>query len=234
MKIYKCLADYYQYIFPAGKKIEFLGEEFQDGGKLLDVGCSDGRVAKGLSDRGYLVDAFDLSEDMVRVAKEVSEEDFNVSIMDMNDVDKYFKSSNFDGIYCIGNTLVHLRDYSEIEEQLKKFKSLIKENGKLVIQILNYDYIYNSNVENLPLINNKKVEFKRFYILENKRVTFKTKLKIKDTNEDFEAETILFPIRKDSLENSLKNAGFNNFSYYGGFDRKEWTSKSMPLIVVAQ
>lgn len=236
MKIYKYLADHYEYIFPSKMKINFLSEEFVKGGKLLDVGCSDGRVAKGLSDKGFRIEAIDLSEDMIRVAKKVSrnEKDFKVSLMDMSKVDKHFSPNTFNGVYCIGNTLVHLKDYDLIEDTLIKFKKLLKPKGKLVIQILNYDFIYNKDIRELPLIDNEKLTFKRFYILEEKKVTFKINLKIKDTKEEGEGDTILFPIRKNQLERALEKAGFSSFDYYGGFDGKEYSIETMPLVVVAQ
>lgn len=83
--MYKNMADYYQYIFPSHKKIEFLNTEFKGFNDLLDVGCSDGRVAKGLSDKGFNIEAFDLNEEMIRVARHISKngKDFNVSLIDL-------------------------------------------------------------------------------------------------------------------------------------------------------
>lgn len=229
------MADYYQYIFPSHKKIEFLNTEFKGFSDLLDVGCSDGRVAKGLSDKGFNIEAFDLNKEMVRVARDISknEKDFKVSLIDMTRVDKHFEDNSFDGIYCIGNTLVHLKDYNLIENTIKKLKTLLKEDGKLVIQIINYDYIYDKNIKELPLIENEKLKFERYYELEKENVIFKTKLKIKETDEKFKGSVDLFPIRKDELEKALKSAGFNKFKYYGGFGRKKFSSKARPLIVVA-
>lgn len=234
MQLYKYLADHYEYIFPAEKKIEFLDNIFKAKEKILDIGTSDGRVAKGLSHRGYYIEAIDLSEDMVRIARQVSKGDFPVHAMDMMEVDEYFEEDSFDGIFCIGNTLVHLSDYKSIEETLKKFKKILRENESLVIQILNYDYIYNKNIEELPLIDNEKLSFKRHYVLEEESVIFQTKLKIKSTNKEYQSETILFPIRKNSLERALKEAGFREFKYYGGFGGKEFDPHALPLIVVAK
>lgn len=132
---YKNLADYYEFIFPSKKKIEFLNDEFQNESYLLDIGCSDGRVAKGLGEKGFKIEAIDLDEDMIRVAKEVNKdiEDVDVRLLDMIEVDKHFKPDSFDGIYCIGNTLVHLPNYKTIEDTLKGFKTLLKQNKKLII-----------------------------------------------------------------------------------------------------
>lgn len=198
MTMYKNMADYYEYIFPVGKKAEFLKEKFMGRKSLLDIGCSDGRVAEALAGAGFKLEAIDLSEEGVS---------FNAQVMDMTEVDKHFQEKSFDGIYCIGNTIVHLDSYKAIEKTIKGFKSLLKKNGKLIIQILNYDFIYNKN---------------------------KTELLIKETGENFKGSVNLFPIRKSELEEALKSAGFNSFTYYGGFDGKEFNNESMPLIVVAE
>lgn len=236
MTMYKNMADYYEHIFPVGKKAEFLKEKFMGRKSLLDIGCSDGRVAEALARAGFKLEAIDLSEEMIRVAKEISEEgvSFNAQVMDMTEVDKHFQEKSFDGIYCIGNTIVHLDSYKAIEKTVKGFKSLLKKNGKLIIQILNYDFIYNKNKTELPIIENGKIKFVRNYKLEEGNIVFNTELLIKETGENFKGSVNLFPIRKSELEEALKSAGFNSFTYYGGFDGKEFNNESMPLIVVAE
>lgn len=233
---YKNLADYYEFIFPSKKKIEFLNDEFQNESYLLDIGCSDGRVAKGLGEIGFKIEAIDLDEDMIRVAKEVNKDikDVNVKLLDMSQVDKHFQPNSFDGIYCIGNTLVHLPDYKTIEDTLKKFKNLLKKDKKLIIQILNYDYIYKNNIRELPLIQNEKIKFERYYTLKEEKTIFKTKLRINKTGQELDGQVELFPIRKEELEKALKEAGFNDFTYYGGFGKKDFSIDAMPLIVVAK
>lgn len=236
MTIYKNMADYYQAIFPVGKKLDFLKEEFKGKKNLLDIGCSDGRVAEALSQEGFELEAIDLNEDMVRVAKEVSKagSGFSVSQVDMTQVDGYFLESSIDGIYCIGNTLVHLDSYELIEETIKAFKRLLNKDGKLIIQILNYDFIYDNSIRELPLIENDKIKFKRKYELEEGNVVFSTKLLIKESGQEFKASVNLYPLRKSELERALKSAGFNSISYYGGFDGKDFSEKGLPLIAVAK
>lgn len=234
--MYKNMADYYEYIFPVGDKGEFLSKNFKGANTLLDIGCADGRVAKTLADKGFKVKAVDLSEDMVEVAKEVSKsnENLSVDLMDMTKLDQHFKKNSFDGIYCIGNTFVHLKSYELIEKTLKMIKSLLKKDGKLIIQILNYDFIYKNNKTELPLIENEKIKFKRSYELGRDNLVFKTTLLIKDTREEFKESSNLYPIRKSELEKALKEAGFDNLTYYGGFDESSFTKDSMPLIVIAK
>lgn len=233
---YKNMADVYHHIFPAKDKTDFLTSQFKPEGNLLDVGCSDGRVAYELTMKGFLLEAIDISEDMIRIANDISDMGalFNVRLMDMKQAADCFKSGSFDGIYCIGNTLVHLSDNDEILIALKGFKDLLKKEGRLVIQIINYDYVYRNNIQSLPLIENETVRFERFYTLHDDSLTFKTKLTIKATDSDYEAETPLLALRKDDLESLLRQSGFSNLSWYSSYAGASFNDDGLPLIVVAE
>lgn len=103
------------------------------------------------------VEAIDFDTQMINYAlKKHSNVQFKV--MDMKNIERYH-----DGIYCIGNTLVHLDDETEIKNMVEKFYHCLNENGTLVIQIVNYDRILKNHIETLPLIKNDKVEFIRHY-----------------------------------------------------------------------
>jgi 2-polyprenyl-3-methyl-5-hydroxy-6-metoxy-1,4-benzoquinol methylase len=230
------MADVYHHIFPAKDKIDFLVSQFKPDGSLLDVGCSDGRVAYEMARKGFSLEAIDLSEDMIRIANEISDMGvlFHVRLMDMKQAAEYFGPANFDGIYCIGNTLVHLTDNNEILTALKGFKELLKIEGKLVIQIINYDYVYRNNIRSLPLIENETVRFERFYTLHDGSVTFKTKLNIKSAESEYEAETTLLALRKEELEILLKQSGFTRFCWHSNYNGDPFKDDGLPLIVVAE
>jgi glycine/sarcosine N-methyltransferase len=233
---YKNLANVYEHIFPAMGKIDFLSGSFEPYGTILDVGCSDGRVALSLAEAGFKLEAIDLSEDMIRVAEKVSENEkhFKVKLMDMMTVSKHYPASHFDGLYCIGNTLVHLDNEKEILETLKAFKSILKEKGTAVIQIIHYNYVEANRIKMLPIIENEIVRFERFYTPRGKHMRFSTKLTLKETNEYFESETTLLAIKKEQLETLLYDAGFHSLEWYGNYRGVPLNSDHLQLIVVAK
>lgn len=233
---YKNMADVYHHIFPAKDKTNFLASQFKPEGYLLDVGCSDGRVAYEMTRKGFSLEAIDLNEDMVRIANDISDMGtlFHVRLMDMKQAIDYFEPGIFDGIYCIGNTLVHLSSKDEILKVLKGFRDLLRKDGRLVIQIINYDYIYRNNIQNLPLIENEVVRFERFYTLNDNSVTFKTRLGVKASESEYEDETTLLALRKDELESLLVQSGFSGFSCYSNYKGEAFTDDGLQLIVVAQ
>ncbi len=232
---YKYLADYYEHVFPAPPKAAFLSQHFKPSDQLLDIGCSDGRVAHALATKGYHVTGIDLSEDMVRVASKVSENGtlFKVHLLNMLKIKDLF-SEPFDGIYCLGNTLVHLSGEEEILDALEKCYATLKSSGILIIQILNYDAIFKNNITQLPLIDNDVLSFKRQYVLKDKAVTFKIALTIKDMGETYESSTTLYPIRKNRLEALLTQANFSKITCYGDYKGKPFEEDDLTLILCAQ
>jgi 2-polyprenyl-3-methyl-5-hydroxy-6-metoxy-1,4-benzoquinol methylase len=233
---YKNLANVYQYVFPAAGKVDFLADLFKQHGMILDVGCSDGRVALSLSKLGFDVEAIDLSEDMIRVAKVVSEDNerFRVRLMDMQNVSQHYPAGHFDGVYCIGNTLVHLESENKILDTLKAFKSVIKEKGILMIQIIHYDYVKENQIKMLPIIENEKVRFERFYAHKGEYVKFRTELTIQETGEFYDSETTLLALKKERLEKLLYEAGFRSLEWYGNYNGVPLNSEHLQLIVVAK
>lgn len=233
---YKNLANVYQHVFPSAGKVNFLADLFKPHGTIIDVGCSDGRVALSLSEIGFDVDAIDLSEDMIRVAQSISEENdrFKVRLMDMQTVSQYYPSGHFDGLYCIGNTLVHLSNEKEILDTLKGFKSIIKEKGVAVIQIIHYDYIEANQIQMLPIIENEFVRFERFYAQKGEYIKFRTELTIKESGEYYESETLLLALKKERLEKLLYDAGFRSLEWYGNYNGVPFHSDHLQLIVVAK
>ena len=231
---YQNLAPVYRYVFPVGNKASFLSEHLPERGDILDVGSADGGVAAALkSERPNLnVIGLDLSEALLNEAKLLYPEMSAQFVdCDMRDARGIFGSDRFKGIYCIGNTLVHLEDVTEV---ILDFYHMLKPGGVLVIQILNYDKIMREKPSALPLIDNEQVRFERYYDYLNHGINFKSVLKIKgDGVRELSAQTTLYPLKKEELINVLNRAGFDDLSFYSGFDGRAYAGSELTLIVKA-
>jgi hypothetical protein len=64
----------------------------------------------------------------------------------MLSIGKTFAGRCCDGILCFGNTLVHLPDEAAIASFLWQSHQLVNPSGKLLIQILNYEYILDNKI----------------------------------------------------------------------------------------
>ncbi|SDC57163.1 class I SAM-dependent methyltransferase [Geotoga petraea] len=228
--MYKDISIYYEYIFPVKPlKIDFISDISKDKKNVLDIGCSTGELLIKLKEK-YPEKEFhglDLNQNMIEIAKrKTTNIDFKTG--DMMEIETIY-SKNFDLIISLGNTLVHIKNKHK-KIFLEKVYNKLQNNGELVIQILNYDYVYQNKIDELPLIENDKIKFERYYEFENDAIIFKTKLYVKDENKKIENGITLYPIKKNKLEKYLKEVGFKNINFYGNY-KKENYSNSLPLIL---
>lgn len=97
-------------------------EYVPQGGKILDVGCGSGRDALYFKNSGFVVDAFDYSESLVKLAKEKTGLDIqHKSFYDLDSVNEY------DGIWACAS-LLHC-ERSRLIEVMQKIIAALKTKG---------------------------------------------------------------------------------------------------------
>jgi hypothetical protein len=148
----------------------------------------------------------------------------HLNMIDINNL-----KQKYDGIICFGNTLVHL-EYEQIETFLHQAYQVLNNEGKLLIQILNFDYIKGYDIKYLPIIQNDRIRFERKNNF-NGRVLFNTKLTVKSTGEYIENMIPLTPIKKQELNDMLQNEGFGNIKFYSAFDKKPYDILAISLLI---
>ena len=239
MSFYRSIADYYDQIFPLSEpQISFVLSVISGAGKsgsVLDIGCSTGSLAIALAENSFVCTGIDSDNEMIRIAgKKALAEKAKVSfrVMDMLDIATSVQE-DFNSITCLGNTLVHLKNRSTIESFLRQCKKILAPEGKLIIQIINYDRIMAKKVESLPAIENDTIRFERHYKHKDRKIDFITNLHIKENNRDINNAITLLPLLKDDLIGSLSTAGFHKVQIYGGFSRAEYNRDSYALVVIA-
>jgi glycine/sarcosine N-methyltransferase len=155
--------------------------------------------------------------------------------MDMRDLSKRFAPASFDAILCFGNTLVHLEKRSDVLSLCRAVKGLLKQGGRFLLQILNYDHILSARLPGLPAIDNDRVHFARIYHYnDDGSITFRTILTIRASGSVLEAEVPLYPLPKGVVLALLRDAGFSEILVYGDFRRGQLAPQSLPLVVEAR
>ena len=240
MNFYQSIAPHYHHIFPFNKAhLNLVVDENPNSQKatLLDIGCGIGSLSFEIAHYFSTVKAIDLDQQMIqRASKENQKDNLEFFEMNMLEINRYFRAKIFNAVICFGNTLVHLTQEDQFREFFKKVKDTLKENGKFLFQIINYDRILDEAVDFLPTIENEYIRFVRNYKLNSKTglIHFETKLLVKKTDLVLENSLPLFPLRKDRLAELLKSAGFTAVHFYGNFKKDPWTEKSVPLVGVAR
>ena len=238
---YTSIAKYYQHIFPFNPShVDFLRNVLPyNGAKVLDVGCAIGDLSFALTHFGFPTWAFDFDAQMIEIAQNAKQEDSMFPVfeqLDMRLIDERYPEAYFNTIICFGNTLVHLLTDEDILKFVRAAHRVLAPEGKLAIQILNYQYILDDQIKTLPLIDNKHICFERNYEFNkgSELINFNTKLTEKSSGQEIDNSVKLYAIRKNKLQELLEEAGFGSFEFYGNFNAEPLTKTSLPLILTCQ
>lgn len=239
MSFYKSIANYYEQIFPLNKlQLDFIENSFVGTSTLsvLDIGCGIGSLSFELSKLFKEVTAIDMDEAMLEKSNEKNSMGVRFKNLDMLEIEKEFGKNSFDAIICFGNTLVHLPGPDNIVDFFIQSGKLLKKNGKLLFQIINYDRIIDEDISGLPTIENDEIKFVRNYKIhpDKKALDFETMLTLKKTGKKIENTIQLYPIPKAELLGLLSEAGFTEVFFYKNFKREVISDDSIPVIVEAR
>lgn len=133
--MYNKLAEFYDGLVGDNKAIKAYAdfiEKYISGKKILELACGSGELAVLLSGRGYEVDATDISEDMLEVAKgKNSEHKVNFYNLDMRSFDL---EKEYDSIICINDSFNYL-DASDFNTFFNSCFASLRIGGVLVIDM---------------------------------------------------------------------------------------------------
>lgn len=242
MGFYEQIAPYYDFIFPAGEEqLEMIRSTAgKPPKKLLDIACGAGIYSLELAAAGYDVWATDLDPEMIRQTQEravfagVAVKALQLDMLALEQLEE----SEFDCVFCIGNSIVHLGSKESILEALVKMKGRLGSGGSLLLQIINFDRILAKGITSLPTLKNPEVglEFVRNYSYDKKTglISFDTELRLirNGGEQKYENSIMLFPLLSPDFRAILERAGFANIAFYGGFAREAYIPEESFLLVV--
>lgn len=240
MEFYQAISKYYDYIFPVGQApLALMEREFSGKERILDLACGTGNYAIALAQKGYQVWGLDLDPSMI-VQAQAKADHLQLPVefvtADMQDCEKFFTPNFFGGVFCIGNSLVHLPHKSAVLALVKSVYKLLQEKGSFVIQIINYDRVLRYDVKELPTINNEQagVKFIRKYRYDvaAQSIIFTATLEVQG-REPVTNSVVLLPLLKDELVEYLKEAGFKQVEVFGDFQGNPFTLETQAAVFVA-
>ncbi len=235
MEFYEMLGQYYDILFPTNERqIACLEKQVKAQSDILDIGCATGGYALEMARRGHHVTAIDLDQSMVEQLKIKSKKEYlsiDMQVMDMRAIDQLAKQ--YDLIYCIGNTLVHLETLEEVAQFFKSVHAHLKEGGKFVLQTVNYDRVLSARIQHLKTIERPthNLCFERTYEQTETGLRFIGHLK--SGSENLSAKTNLLPILKCDIKKTFISAGFSEFGFYGDFEEGFYNGDSEALVAIA-
>lgn len=240
MSFYSSISNYYDLLFPVSSEQEnFFAELVRDfkPARILDAACGSGNQMLCLAKRGLDCSGFDADKEMVKLAREKLRGYRNATVKEgtFNRMHELFEPG-FDLIMNLGNSLVHVPN-DEAAQFILDAKEMLNNQGILLIQILNYDRIFERKIEELPLISVSEhdLSFKRSYMFtSNEKVIFKTSIEVPSEGITISDSWPLYPLRKDHLLDIVSAAGLNLMGLYHGFMGKKFVPESDAIVLMAK
>lgn len=120
---------------------------------VIDLGCGTGEHVRHLASQGYRSVGLDRSEEQIAAARDYEDEFGSLGprfvIGDLAEI-THRVSERFGLALCLGNVLPHLED-DVLERVLKETLEVLLPGGRLVVQLLNYERIFEKGIRHLPL-----------------------------------------------------------------------------------
>lgn len=239
LSFYKELSRVYDIVFKKDETtVNFLKKGLSSNNEILDLACGTGTYAIEIAKDGHHVIGIDLDADMIEKAK-IKALNYSAEFYceDMRKFRKVTEDKLYDRIFCIGNSLVHLKDKNEIRIFIETIYDSLKEDGSMIIQIINYDRIIDNGVTYLPTIDRSSegVKFIRNYNAgqDKNTLNFDTELMISNDGEErvYKNSVPLLALRSEEIIEILKDAGFLELEVYGDFDETTFDKDSFALVI---
>ena len=198
----------------------------------LDLGCGTGTDSIVMTKLGLKVDAVDHSKGMLEKAAKNSEKyqtKINFIQSGLGELD--LENKNYDLIVSLGNTIANI-DNNELNKLLTNLKDHLSHDGKIIIQLINYAKLPNSGTYILNEFENDDISILRKYDIHSSFINFIIQKIDKETNEQNEMITKLFPhsslyFKEFAIKNRL------SIDFFGSLNKEAYfVEKSQNLIIV--
>lgn len=241
-EFYNSFAENYNSMIPLKKQVEsktnfFKRFIYDDTKSAVDLGAGSGADSIALAKFGLNVTAFEPSLRMVKQAKQnFTNQNVKVDIHKKRimEIDNSFHNS-FDLVVSLGNTFANINK-EEIEGSVVKVLDLLKENGKAIIQILNYDKVLKEKERIVNITESTEKQFIRFYDFCGEKVHFNLLSFYKnDLSNRKLITTEIFPYTKTYMEGLFQKSENVKIEFYGDMKMSEFNPfSSNNLIIVVR
>ncbi len=220
---YDEIAEYYDQMIPFEKRVGNLQKmlkpyiEQHQIKSALDIGSATGATCIALANLGVKSAGLEQALRMVKIAREMSKKyghDIQFRSGDMMDRVKAFEKDH-DAVFVLANTISHLLDKKSLKKAFTNFRRYLANDGKLVIQLLNYTRILKDRKRIVKIYNSGKHIFVRFYDFKNSHLNFNILVIENDEGVcDYELHSV--PLRAwkgKELKDVLMDSGFKAVKY---------------------
>ena len=213
---------------------------------VIDLGCGTGEHTRFLAGEGFQALGLDRSDSMLAKAQEKPlPPNLRFVLGEIQNLGEVVKA-RFGAAISLGNALVHLTRRQELEGAFISLAQVLEPQGIFLLQILNYERIFEKNIRYLPLNFRQEEDGEIIFVrlmefLEEGRIRFcPTTLKYNPLADPpvqvvRSRMTQLRGWRQADLLPLLQSAGFSILSIHGDMKGGPFEpGNSHDLVVVAQ
>jgi SAM-dependent methyltransferase len=154
--------------------------------------------------------------------------------MDMLSSASYFPAGSFDMVLCMEDNLASLPDMPSIRSFLRQVHSRLAKKGVFIFELINYDWILDARVEELPPITTVRASYVQKYVRGPEgRLSLNSAVLAANGYPVFSEERPLYPISVGEAEEALTAAGFGEKHFYSDFEGNPPEQSSLRLIGTA-
>lgn len=203
---------------------------------ILDMGCGTGRLACDLAARGHAVTGAEPSTAMLDIARQRSGAQ---DVMWINSGATDLSIANrFDLIFMTGHVFqVFLRD-DEISTALRVLRDHLAPHGRLAFETRNplvrkwEQWTAEKTTRHIEVTGIGTVQVhQETRSVAGPLVTYETHFRFPDGDVLVASDTLRF-LNYDELATHLHDAGFNEVTWYGGWERSTFTPESPEIIAI--
>jgi len=238
---FSSVAEYYEAMFDAELRLAregaLLRSVFEEapGRRVTDIACGTGIHAAFLAGFGAEVDAFDLSAEMIEVARRKRPNPgIRYQCGDMREV----RGGPWDLALCLGNSLSLAGGFEGMTRTFQSVGNALSGGGRFLVQVLNYEHpearrprhtVITKSIEggeitavkSLVPIQGHVLLSLNFFVRENRRF---------HTSSD---NAVLYPVALPDLERCAGESGLTMMDIWGGYGQGPFDPvSSVDLIVL--
>lgn len=235
------LVEYYDELFPVTKtQYDFyagLMEEFQKPVKFLTIGCGTGvmenYLAKQMTDVTGLETIKELLESATRKHRTqlMSLRFFKMSTIEMV---RFLGKDFYNVISCLNDRIIFIHDKILLRKFFFDCKQLLAKDGKIILQLSNYNLYKSKSLSVLPEISSVRVSLssKLEYINDEEYALSRNIKTGSGKILPVYQKTSVYPIVPSEIEDFAKEAGFTSIEYFADFEKNPFTPQSPSMVVV--
>lgn len=241
MEAIQNLVEYYDELFPVTQaQYDFytgLMEEFQKPVKFLTIGCGTGvmenYLAKQMTDVTGLETIKDLLESATRKHRTqlMSLRFFKMSTIEMV---RFLGKNFYNVISCLNDRIIFIHDKILLRKFFFDCKQLLAKDGKIILQLSNYNLYKNKSSSVMPEISSVRVALSsKLEYVNDEEYAFSRNIKTGSGKIlPVYQKASVYPIVPSEIEDFAKEAGFTSIEYFADFEKNPFTPQSPSMVVV--